>query len=928
MKSRYSLMGSMALVTAVLLSGSGQVAAQGQSASAAAMMEEIVVTARRREENLQDLPLSIQAISADAMTAQGIYNIEAISDFVPNVSLTEDQRKNDTRIFIRGIGGGFSNTAMVFGVGMYVDGHYLSGSLNAFMSTVDIERVEVLRGPQGTMFGKNTTGGAISIVSAKPGPDFDSYVTMRAGGFGQTDLRAMVNAPVTDNLFLRGNYSSEQNDGWYFNRFTNQSTGGTDQQSLGLALRWEVSDNWTIDGRLTLAEDRDSNQGGQCVARPNTGAYYDLLNNPANDPDGDPSAWTALPFTGPDLLLGTADDVTYTGPGPFTEFGVGFWGSRNDNVAYRPENLPGGSNIRVDALYPGAQAVYMNSCDLDFTSGNVFQNYQDANVYSYADNDMITLDATWHPDGAVGPFERANVQIKGGWRFSEYSYYQDRDMGPGIIDHIGNYPKGEGIKRYTDEFEVIFTGELSDRLTLTAGAYYFDDIGRGGNGSCLGRWIAAYDPNAGPISDVTGAPEGTINGLPDDDIICEPEGGTFFHRLPDTVSDDRGSQSFGQTITESKALYGHLAWDINDQWTMDVGARWMEDTRKQAHTEFNIQEGSCHHTQPGDNPPVGFCEPLYLLNRSTLIEDGLHYNGQATYDDVAPMVSLTRHLNPGNTIDSGMIYGTIAEGYLTGAFNDEINPSNPGFTPEVRANILAIIPYGPEYVTNYEVGFKGTLFDGQLQLAADVFLMDYTDKQEAIEVDNSDGRFGPESSLEYTQNAASAEMTGIEVELRASPWEGGFVSLDLGTLDSSYTDFLITNLDDPTGPPTDVSNQALTSRTPEWSITATVEHAFLLDNGATLTPQLGVYMQDDYEWFGGLDNGQSTPHCHQDSYSKWRTRLTYEPADADWQASLYGYNITDEEILYRCANVRTTYKTLYQMPEQWGVEFTMRFGGS
>ena len=278
MMSQKYVWGSGAIVTSALLLTSGQVVAQGQSASAAAMLEEIVVTARRREENLQELPMSIQAITSDVMRAQGIYNLEQITDFVPNVVLTEDQRKNDTRLFIRGVGGGFSNPAQVFGVGAYIDGHYLSGSLAAFMSTVDIERVEVLRGPQGTLFGKNTTGGAISLISTKPGADFDSYVTLRVADFGETGLRAMVNVPITDNLFFRGNYASEKNDGYYFNRFFNEPSGGTDQQSLGLALRWEVGDNWIIDGRLSLAKDRDDNQGGQCVPRPNQGAYDRLIN--------------------------------------------------------------------------------------------------------------------------------------------------------------------------------------------------------------------------------------------------------------------------------------------------------------------------------------------------------------------------------------------------------------------------------------------------------------------------------------------------------------------------------------------------------------------------------------------------------------------------------------------------------------------------
>ena len=269
-------LGPMVLAAAFFIFTSAEVAAQGQSASATAMLEEIVVTARRREESLQDLPLSVQAVTADAMQAQGVYNMIQIADYVPNLVLSEFSRMNDTRMFVRGIGGGFSNPAQVFGVGMYVDGHYLSGSLGAFMSTADIERVEVLRGPQGTLFGKNTTGGAISIITAKPGPEFDSYVTLRAGDYGMQDVRAMVNFPITDNLFVRLNYANESNDGHWFNTWNNEHTGGKDQQSIGVALRWEINDNWTLDARLASADDRDSQIPAQCLSAPNQ-AVYDAL---------------------------------------------------------------------------------------------------------------------------------------------------------------------------------------------------------------------------------------------------------------------------------------------------------------------------------------------------------------------------------------------------------------------------------------------------------------------------------------------------------------------------------------------------------------------------------------------------------------------------------------------------------------------------
>ena len=913
---------------AVFVSGNtvDSLAQPAQSASAAAMLEEVTVTARRREENLQDLPLSVQAITADAMVAQGIYSIEQITEFVPNVVMTDDQRTNDTRMFVRGIGGGVSHPASVFGVGMYVDGHYLAGSLGAFMSTVDVERVEVLRGPQGTLFGKNTTGGAVSLISAKPGPDFDSYVTVRAAEFNQQDVRVMLNAPLSDKLWFRGNYANETKDGYYTNSFDGDTMGGTDQSSLGLALRYMPSEQWTIDGRLSLSYDRDENSGAQCRAYPNTNMYYRLMNDNTIDPTSDPSTWVARPFAGPDRVLGTADDITYSGPGPYSD-GAGAWGG----------------GLRLDRVYPGFNVDYLAQCETDFQTGDIYRGYNDRVNYSDVDNEMLSVNAQWDSDGALGPFESASIQIQGAHRFNAYNYAQDMDKGPGIISHFGTVPRGsDGINRTTDEFEIIFNGDVSDRLNITAGFYWLDDEGLVGGASCLDRWIAAWDPNGvntippDPGEDgILGTDDdeiaiGTINGQNDDDIFCSPDGGFFFENLPnwDSATATLSSTLESRVTGESTAIYAHAVYSLNDQWDLAIGARAMKDDRGQQTIEYNIVPRSCINPNPiPTTQPAVECTPTLLLNRETIVNNGLFQNVSDSFDDIAPTISLTRHLTPGNIIESGMVYGTISEGYLTGAFNDEISANAPGFNPQTRANIEALIPYGPEYVTNYEIGFKGTMFDGRLRLSADVFYMDYTDKQETIEVDNQDGRFGPVPSVSVTANAADATITGIELELRASPWDGGFVSLDLGTLNAEYSDFLVVNLDDPTGPLVDVSNTQLANRTPDWTLTGSIEHAFQLGNGGTLTPQLGVYMQADFEWRDGLEEGQRHSLCHQDSYAKWRTRVTYEPPTGSWQASLFGYNITNEEILYRCAPLRSgAWGTWYQAPAQWGAEFTMRFG--
>ena len=683
------------------------------------------------------------------------------------------------------------------------------------------------------------------------------------------------------------------------------------------------------------------------MPRPNQGAFDRLI----NVADGGTAA-NPIAFTGPNLILGDADDITYNtsgfNAGPFTDgFGEGAWGGSNDNNAYRSiaeGGIPGGSDLRIDAIYPGANVEFLESCAQDAASGSVYSSYQDATTSSDVDNDMFHFNALWQSDGPVAGMDSASVEIKGGWRYSSYNYYQDRDFGPGIIDHIGNNPKGSrGIARWTDEFELIFNSQINDALNFTAGVYWFDDLAETGNGTCVNQWLAAWDPNGvnfGPddipnSGDEGGGDTGTINGMFTDDVICTPEGGTLFHRLPDTVPSRRSSTNASIVEGESKAVYAHLDWSITEQWSLAFGARYMEDERGQTHVEYPVVPGTCNHNpdsvtgaaNPGEPSPLGFCNPVYRMNRDTLINNGFHASLEGSFDEVTPTISLTRHLSPGDVIDSGIVYGTISEGYLTGAFNDELNPNAPGFTPANKAALVSLLPYFPEHLTNYEIGFKGTMFDGALLLNADVFYMDYTDKQESIGVDNDNELFGPDPNLEFTLNAADVDITGIELELRASPWDGGFISLDVGVLDSEYSNFLIPDLNDLSLPPEDASNTVIQNRTPDWTFTVSVEHAFLLGNGATLTPQLGVYSQDTFEW--GTDvPGDVSPNCNQDSYAKWRLRASYVPQAGNWHAALFGYNITDEEILYRCGGNRGgSYKTLHQAPSQWGVEFTMNFGG-
>jgi iron complex outermembrane receptor protein len=164
----------------------------------------IIVTAERRATNLQDTPLSVLAITEELVAAKGIEDLEDLSKFTPNLSITPSRGGgNNTAYFvIRGIGGGGGTTGER-GVGLYVDGIYMPRTSGAVLRVLDIDRVEVLRGPQGTLFGRNSTGGAIRIFSKQPTEEFEGYVRGTIGNMDRTDVTALVNIPVSDTFAIR-----------------------------------------------------------------------------------------------------------------------------------------------------------------------------------------------------------------------------------------------------------------------------------------------------------------------------------------------------------------------------------------------------------------------------------------------------------------------------------------------------------------------------------------------------------------------------------------------------------------------------------------------------------------------------------------------------------------------------------------------------
>jgi iron complex outermembrane receptor protein len=184
-----------------------------------AELDEVVVTSRRRVESVQKVPIPISVIGASKIQESGSFNVNRLKELIPSVQLYSSNPRN-TGINIRGLGApfGLTNDGLDPGVGFYVDGVYYARPAAATFDFIDIERIEVLRGPQGTLFGKNTTAGAFNITTNKPTfiPSADIEVTY--GNYGYIQAKSAINGPIIKNLLAgRISFSGTQRDGTIYN---------------------------------------------------------------------------------------------------------------------------------------------------------------------------------------------------------------------------------------------------------------------------------------------------------------------------------------------------------------------------------------------------------------------------------------------------------------------------------------------------------------------------------------------------------------------------------------------------------------------------------------------------------------------------------------------------------------------------------------
>lgn len=220
---------------------------QSETSDASPGQGEIVVTAQRRSESIQSVPISIQAISSDAIEERGIRNPQDLAQFTPNVSISSPTGVGGApSITIRGVGLNDFNTNNSGPNGVYVDEFYISAPNAQGLSLFDLERIEVLKGPQGTLYGRNTNGGAINIITAKPSQDFKAHVRGEYGSYDTVNVEAAVGGGLTPTLSGRLSGVYNYSSGYMRNDFLGLDENGTNNFAVRGQLLWEPSNELTV----------------------------------------------------------------------------------------------------------------------------------------------------------------------------------------------------------------------------------------------------------------------------------------------------------------------------------------------------------------------------------------------------------------------------------------------------------------------------------------------------------------------------------------------------------------------------------------------------------------------------------------------------------------------------------------------------------
>jgi iron complex outermembrane receptor protein len=601
----------------------------GTAAGQGTALEEVIVTAEFREASVQDTPLSITAINANMLEARSQTNLAQITAQTPNVSLRPAGSSfgNALVAFIRGIGQTDFNPSVEPGVGIYVDDVYYSTITGNLLDLLDLERVEVLRGPQGTLAGRNAIGGAIKLFTRKPDGGDDADISVTKGVFNRTEIKGAAGITlVPDKLYMRVAGVAKSMDGYvtrldyacanslprpgtpgglptYAQAFGCElgTEGGQSYASGRLGLRWDVSDTFSVDIAASIVNDNSESQPGVLVAaKDHSGSNFPWLS---------PNGPVTPPFASPVPNNPTFDpNAGGTVPTYYDNNGNGSFEAGID-VPYDTRFVTGGTYVNYASyINDGASAP-----STLFQGGTPGANTSQFKPYVI---DPVNTLKSWDTSINLNWQISDNVSFLSVSAFRTYknSFAEDTDGSPLAVQQLLQVMDHE---QWTQELRLNIT---TDRADFTVGAFYLDQ------------------------------------DTAEDARVDLPYVGFDFIHGPDLVP------------ATNQAIYGQAALHLTDRLDLSLGVRYSEDEKSYTFRRRNP-----------DLTPVTACTTFWFWEAANPANCGVFGLDLATVsyssDNTDWRVALSYDLG-----DATMVYGQVSTGYKAGG-----NNARPFFPSQLNA---------------------------------------------------------------------------------------------------------------------------------------------------------------------------------------------------------------------------------------------------